>query len=293
MIAMAWRSMMADWQRRGEGRPGIDPVDQFSPERAEPRVVGTVAARGELPLGDCRAVTCRQWTARVSDVAVSIAKWTLRPLSSKLRFDCREMIGGGPARHACGSATLLRPETLFRCCLLPGRALRSNVPRGHEQVERVIGTAIRDLHSQGLLPAAQGAEVEDGPVQPRQPEQAGHHASGLSQGKLEEHLDRKTELDGGIGEDRRAPGKTFMRRQPGHLSIHPDQQRAAFAQHGIVGRPVRRTVAGACRLAHAARLTAWIYHVNRPKSEFCNNAMRQTQAGFRPFCGGRGFIPRR
>ena len=24
---------------KGEGRPGIDPVDQFSPERAEPRVV--------------------------------------------------------------------------------------------------------------------------------------------------------------------------------------------------------------------------------------------------------------
>ena len=34
--------MIAVWQRRGEGRPGIDPVDQFCRERAQPRVISSV-----------------------------------------------------------------------------------------------------------------------------------------------------------------------------------------------------------------------------------------------------------
>ena len=68
----------------------------------------------------------------------------------------------------------------------------------HEQVERAIGAAIRDLDRQGLLPAAQGAEVGDGPVQPRQPEKAGHHTGGLSQGQLEENFDRQAKLDSGV-----------------------------------------------------------------------------------------------
>ena len=40
------RSRIAAWQRRGEGCPGIDPVDQFSPERAEPRVIGAIGGDG-------------------------------------------------------------------------------------------------------------------------------------------------------------------------------------------------------------------------------------------------------
>ena len=54
------------------------------------------------------------------------------------------------------------------------------IPSGHEQVERSIDTAIRDPDGQRLLAAAQGAEIGDGPVQPRQPQKARHHASGLS-----------------------------------------------------------------------------------------------------------------
>lgn len=37
-----------------------------------------------------------------------------------------------------------------------------------EQVQRPAGTAIRNLHLQGLLPAAQGRILRDGPVQFRQ-----------------------------------------------------------------------------------------------------------------------------
>jgi len=52
----------------------------------------------------------------------------------------------------------------------------------HQQVEGAIGSAIRDLDSQGLLPAAKGGKVRHRPVQSRKPEQAGHHVRVLSQG---------------------------------------------------------------------------------------------------------------
>ncbi len=46
MIAVPPCAMMALWQRRGEGRHRIDPVDQFCPERAKPLVVGSVCDHG-------------------------------------------------------------------------------------------------------------------------------------------------------------------------------------------------------------------------------------------------------
>ena len=55
----------------------------------------------------------------------------------------------------------------------------------HEQVQRPIGAAIRDLHPQGFLPAAERGDVRHRPAQPCQPEQAGHHAGGLAQRELE------------------------------------------------------------------------------------------------------------
>ena len=148
------------------------------------------------------------------------------------------------------------------------------IPRGDKQIEWPVDTPIRDLHRQGLLSAAQGAEVWHGPVQPRQSEQTGHHACGLSQRELEQNLDRKTELDSGIRKDGWTAGPTFGRRQPGHVSVDPDQDRAALAPRSIVAGPVLSAVAGGWRLAHASSPTAWIRHVNRQKSEFCNNAHR-------------------
>lgn len=37
---------MAPWQRWGEGRLGVDPVDQFSPERTETRIVSAIRGHG-------------------------------------------------------------------------------------------------------------------------------------------------------------------------------------------------------------------------------------------------------
>ncbi len=49
MTAWAPRSAIAPWYLRGDGRSGIDPVDQFSPERAKPRVAGTAGGRRTDP----------------------------------------------------------------------------------------------------------------------------------------------------------------------------------------------------------------------------------------------------
>ena len=121
----------------------------------------------------------------------------------------------------------------------------------HEQVERAIGTAIRDMDGECLLPSAQGRIIRHGPVQVRHLQQAGHHPASpwslgpvafswldLPQRQHEQDLDRQAELDRGIGEHRRATGAAVMRR----------------------------------RRRHAVLLTAWIHHVNPPKSELCNNA---------------------
>lgn len=60
----------------------------------------------------------------------------------------------------------------------------------HEQVERAVGTAIRDLDRQRLLSAAQRRGIGNGPVQARQAKEAGNHADGLPQRQLEQHLNR-------------------------------------------------------------------------------------------------------
>jgi len=44
-----------------------------------------------------------------------------------------------------------------------------------------------------------------------------------------------------------------MRREPSHILIEPDQQRAALAQCSVVVRPVRRTVAGGRWLSRCVR----------------------------------------
>ena len=92
----------------------------------------------------------------------------------------------------------------------------------HQQVQRPAGTAIGDLHLQGLLPAAQGRVVRNGPVQPREPQQTGDHPGGLPERQLEQHLDRQAELNRRIRENQRASRPAFMRRVPGHLFVQPD-----------------------------------------------------------------------
>jgi hypothetical protein len=97
----------------------------------------------------------------------------------------------------------------------------------HQQVQRPISTAIRDLHLQGLLSAAQRGVIWNGPIQPGQAQQAGDHPGGLPERRLEQHLDRQAKLDRRIRERRRASWPAFMRRVPGHLLLRPDQQRSS------------------------------------------------------------------
>ena len=95
-------------------------------------------------------------TARMSEVAVSMARWTLR----------REPVGATGSSPPANAATL--------SAMLAGLpvAVAEELDAGavHEQVQRPACTAIGDLHLQGLLPAAQGRVVWNGPVQPREPQ---------------------------------------------------------------------------------------------------------------------------
>ena len=75
-----------------------------------------------------------------------------------------------------------------------------------------------------------------------------------------------------VQEDRRAPLSALKQRVPSHLLVQPDQQRPTLAERGVVAGPVRRAVAGGCRIAHPTRLTTGFLAVNPAWSEFCNNA---------------------
>ena len=100
-------------------------------------------------------------------------------------------------------------------------------------------------------------------------------------------LDRQAELDrirrktvhwtvfrsSSFREHRWATGLAFTRSFPGHVLVQPDQQRPALAKRSRVAGPVRRAVAGGCRLAHAPRLTEWFHDVNPSQTEFYNNAL--------------------
>jgi hypothetical protein len=90
-------------------------------------------------------------TARMSEVAVSMARWTLRPLSAMLASPCRAMIDGNL------NTVLARLPRAISEELYPGTV--------HQQVKRAISTPIRDLDSQSFLPPTQGRIVGHGPVQ--------------------------------------------------------------------------------------------------------------------------------
>lgn len=135
----------------------------------------------------------------MSDVSVSIARCTLRHW-----------------RRPCAP------------CLLAGLpfAVAEELDAGavDQKVQGARGATVRDLDGQGLLPSAEGRVIGRGPVQLRHPKQAGYHPGCLPQGQLEQHLDRQAELDGGVGEHRRATEAPDMRGEPRHLPVQPDQQ---------------------------------------------------------------------
>lgn len=125
----------------------------------------------------------------------------------------------------------------------------------HQQVQRPRCAAVGDLHSKGLLPPAQGGEVRHRPIQSCHLQDAGHHARSLPEWQSKEHLHHQAELDRRIGKYRRAAATPHRVRQPHHVLVQPDQQRAAPPQGLVVRLPVRRAVARSLRFAHAEALT--------------------------------------
>lgn len=96
-----------------------------------------------------------------------------------------------------------------------------------QQVHRPLGPAIRDVYSQRLLTAREGAEVGHRPVETDQPQQALHEPSRLSKGHAEQDLHRKARLDRCIAIGLLAATPACRHGIPAHLGVEPDRQRAA------------------------------------------------------------------
>jgi hypothetical protein len=137
-------------------------------------------------------------TARMSDVAVSMARCILRhwrrPCTPCLRA-CHLLPGNGlPANHERAPS----PSNVIPVLSTARQGIAQQCPERDQQVQRAIHTAKGDLHGQDLLLAPQRREVRHGPVQPRQLQQARQHPGSLAQWQLEKDLDRQAELDGRI-----------------------------------------------------------------------------------------------
>jgi hypothetical protein len=135
--------MMAAWQRRVSYAPSAVTVPISSPLGIWSSSSGNT---GLSPL-----LLEVNSTARISDVAVSMAKWTLR----------RSPLSLGPmARH--GSLSALN-AVLARLPL----AITEKFDAGavHKQVQQPIGAAVWHLDGQCLLPPTQRHVVWHGPVQ--------------------------------------------------------------------------------------------------------------------------------
>ena len=77
--------------------------------------------------------------------------------------------------HAFGTAMLERSPLAFALALaLDPRAV-------NQQMQRAFWSAIRDLHGEGLLAAAEGAEIRHLPVQADALQQALHEPGRLAQ----------------------------------------------------------------------------------------------------------------
>jgi len=157
---------------------------------------------------------------------------------------------------AFGAPVLARVPFPFALDLDPGAV--------HQQVQRTVRAAIRDVYLQGLLPSRQRAEVGHGPVHADQTQQAPDEPGGLAECNPEQHLHRQADLDGVRREN--DPPDRFLslltavvrlattlaggRGVPGHRRIEPDRQRATAVQRFVIGRPVPGLVARGCRSAH-------------------------------------------
>ncbi len=132
----------------------------------------------------------------------------------------------------------------------------------HQQVERTGRTAVRYLHRDAFLSAAQGRKVRHRPVEASHRQNTLHHPGRLSERKPEQDLHHEAELNGRIAEDCRPTVTPGPGTAPRHLFVQPDQQRTTLLQRPVVGLPVGRAVAGGFRLGHPSSLNPWVQSVN-------------------------------
>src|SRR6056297_218675 len=169
----------------------------------------------------------------------------------------------------------LAPHTPFGAAMLAGVpfafALDLDPGAVDQQVQRALGATIWDADGEGLLAAAQRAEVGHRPVEADQAQQALDEAGRLPESHAEQHLHRKAGLDGGIAIGLLTAAPASRRSLPAHLGVKPDHQRAPAFERFIVGWPVPGLVDGGCRSAHASHLPHWIHEMN-PSQDLCNRA---------------------
>ena len=122
----------------------------------------------------------------------------------------------------------LSPLPAARRAMLTGQplAIAAKLDAGavNEQVERVAGFPIRNLHRDPRLASAQRREVRHRPIEPRHPDQALDQPDRLAQRKTEEHFERQAALDRGIGKDLRPSTLAGLLSVPDHVWIEPDRQ---------------------------------------------------------------------
>ncbi len=171
--------------------------------------------------------------------------------------------------------------------------------RGDQQVQRAFGTAAGDVHGEGLLATAEGAEVRHRPVQANEPQQALHEPASpwslgpvafpwldLRQRHAEQHFHRQAGLDGVCREN--SPPDCFLilltaadhacrwARPPQVISgstqpigdclaiaCRPTaRQRAPPLARLGAGGPVHCLVDRGVRSAYALQPSRWIHKVN-------------------------------
>ncbi len=125
---------------------------------------------------------------------------------------------------------LRRPVFLCRPLAV---ACRLHTGAVDQEVQRTGAGTVGDVDGQGLLAAAQCAEVRHRPIQTGQFQKACHHPCRLPKRQSEERLQRQAGLDRGVGENGLPPALAGRRGQPLGLGIEPDRHEPRFASAAL------------------------------------------------------------
>ncbi|SDE57205.1 hypothetical protein SAMN04488105_10547 [Salipiger thiooxidans] len=162
--SMAWRSC------GGEGRPGIDPVDQFSPERAEPwEVHGMLTTVGESVVALARVIGTVGGDAADLLIRRDLAEQIGQNRCVADMVSC-DFNGSDVQCLLVNPEMDLAPDPPLGTAMLAGvplafainpdsgpsaasQGIAQHCPERDQQVQRPPGAAMGDVHGKGLLPA--------------------------------------------------------------------------------------------------------------------------------------------